>query len=581
MRSVPEAVERTRAGDVRAGEARIAHGSPAAMFLLMALHESAALALPLAAGQAVGRLLARDWDGFLVWALLMIALPLVEGLLLWAWEWTQGCGAEEAGTALQRGVLARMLSTSVGWFVPRQTGVLVTRATQDIRYLVDHDRVRWQAVRSVFALAVICVVLAQYHPLLTLAALLAAVPQLVRLRWAAHDARRVAADVVAGTETVNEYLRERLDFLRFTRSSGAGAWEHHQYDRLLRRTVGPAREARARLDARTAAVSGGLQTFGTLTLMASGSWLAARGAIGADGFVVAFGYLARIGVAAADWTAWFRRAAQAGQRRTRIAEIMAAPPEPAGSGTPPSRVDHIEIHDLTFHHPGRPEVLSGISCTLRRGEVTALVGASGSGKSTLCDLLSALTRPASGRILVNGDTDLADLGPQRWRSRVVYVAQFPYFFTGPLDDNLHLADVADADIARFVRVLGLEGVIERIRRQPGEELVPGKLSGGQRQRLGLLRGAARAAADRPVLAVFDEPTSAVDSLTEQQAMRVVTELRDVTPVLLVAHRMSTVRHADRVLVLDNGQIVEDGPPDELAARGGAFARLRAQEETAT
>ncbi len=216
--------------------------------------------------------------------------------------------------------------------------------------------------------------------------------------------------------------------------------------------------------------------------------------------------------------------------------------------------------------------LDGASFALASPGLTALVGASGAGKSTVLHALLGLVPLASGRITVGG-VPLAELDPDDWLARVAWVPQRPHVFAGTVRDNLALArpGASDADIEAAARAALLHDAVTAL--PQGYDTVLGErglgLSGGQVQRLALARALLK---DAPLL-LLDEATAQLDAHTQAAISQRLRELARQRTMLVAAHRLSTVMHANHVVVLDGGRVVEQGRPDELLAAGGAFAAL--------
>ena len=258
----------------------------------------------------------------------------------------------------------------------------------------------------------------------------------------------------------------------------------------------------------------------------------------------------------------------------RIQQVLDAPTRSAGdtvlsdAGEPP----RIAFEDVTFSYGGEP-VLQNLTVALEPGTTTAIVGPSGSGKSTILGLIAGLHEPDRGRVLF-GDIDLATVGPEARRAAVSVVFQHPYLFDGSLRDNILVGDpAADADtLAGATRLARVDELAARL--PDGEQTAVGEagsaLSGGERQRVSIARALVKPA---PVLLV-DEATSALDTENEAAVVDALTDdLRPRTRVI-VAHRLASIRRADRVLFVDDGRIVEDGTIDELLAEGGPHQRFR-------
>jgi len=258
----------------------------------------------------------------------------------------------------------------------------------------------------------------------------------------------------------------------------------------------------------------------------------------------------------------------------RLEDVFNYPLEPLppmDDAAPRKLSGALEARTLSFSYgPLDPLVVEGFQLDLRPGARVALVGLSGSGKSTIGRLLAGLQRPRGGEILMDG-VRLDALSSDTFVSSVAYVDQDIFMFEGTLRDNLTLwaQDVPEPEL---VRALKDAAIWDEVCSRPGGLDTPvqeggANFSGGQRQRLEI----ARALVADPALLILDEATSALDPLTE----KVIDEnlrLRGCACVI-IAHRLSTIRDSDEILVLDRGRIVERGVHNDLAARGGLYARM--------
>ncbi|WP_205693591.1 ABC transporter ATP-binding protein, partial [Cellulomonas sp. IC4_254] len=243
----------------------------------------------------------------------------------------------------------------------------------------------------------------------------------------------------------------------------------------------------------------------------------------------------------------------------------------AAEGEDGARPEAVALDHVSFAYPGGRPVLDDVSFTVPRGGRVALIGPSGSGKSTVAALVQAHLRPGSGAVRVGGHD--ATAVPVEWvRAQTAVVAQTTYLFTGTLADNLRLA-APDADDERLWHALAeanladdVRGFPDRLATRVGERGL--SLSGGQAQRLAVARALLK---DAPVL-LLDEPTSQVDAASEAALVDALDRAGEGRTVVVVAHRLSTVRGADEVLVLAEGRIVEQGPPDRLGGIDSYYAR---------
>ena len=216
--------------------------------------------------------------------------------------------------------------------------------------------------------------------------------------------------------------------------------------------------------------------------------------------------------------------------------------------------------------------LAGLDLTIAAGERVAVVGPSGAGKSTLLQLLLGFVRPDAGTIQADGQP-LDRLDPADWRRHLAWVPQRPHLFAGTLADNLRLAH-PEAGEAELHQALERAHCMEFVKRLPqGLETPVGDgghpLSGGQRQRLALARAFLRPAR----LVLLDEPTAHLDLKSEARIQAAVDELAERATLIVVAHRLASVRRAERILVLDQGRLVEEGSHQALLEQGGFYAQL--------
>ncbi|MBM3553399.1 MAG: glucan ABC transporter ATP-binding protein/ permease [Alphaproteobacteria bacterium] len=320
----------------------------------------------------------------------------------------------------------------------------------------------------------------------------------------------------------------------------------------------------------------------TLTILAIfllGVWLHLRGQA-TIGEIVAFMSFATMLIARLEQVVGFVNVLF--QQSAKIAEFFAVlDTQPSVADRPGARdaerlTGAVEFENVTFSYDGRRPAVRDVSFTAKPGETIALVGATGSGKSTTLGLLHRAFDPDSGSVKIDG-VDIRDFTLSSLRRNIGVVFQEPMLFARSIEDNLRIGN-PDATEEEIAQALELAQATEFVSRQSdGKATRVGErgrsLSGGERQRLSI----ARALLKNPPIMVFDEATSALDATTERMIQKALEAAMKGRTTFVIAHRLATVRGADRILVFDQGEIVESGGFDELVARGGRFATLAAAQ----
>ncbi|MBL6458414.1 ATP-binding cassette domain-containing protein [Belnapia sp. T6] len=485
---------------------------------------------------------------------------------------------ERVAADLRRDVFAHLLTLSPAYYERARTGDILSRLTADVALLQAlTGSALSQGLRNVLTGAGAFVMLLVTSP--KLAGIVAIVLPFVigpmigfgrRERRLSRTAQERVADlgdtaeeVLNGLRTVQAFTHEPVDRARYA------AQVEGSVAAALRR-IG----TRALLILVVILLGFGAVTF---ALWVGGQDVIAGRMTGGElsAFVLYAVMLATSGASLSEVWGEIQRAAGAAERLLELLAERPAITAPAAPLVLPAPRGRIEFRDVTFHYPTRPDrsALEGFSLTVEPGETVALVGPSGAGKTTVLQLLLRFYDPQSGRILLDG-ADIARLEPAALRGRLGLVPQDPVIFSTTARENIRFGrpDASGAEIEAAMRAASaefLEALPEGLDTHLGTRGVT--LSGGQRQRVAIARAILR----DPAVLLLDEATSALDAESERAVQGALERLARGRTTLVVAHRLATVRRADRIVVLEGGRIIASGPHDTLVREGGLYSRLAA------
>ena len=521
----------------------------------------------------------RDWT-FIGWQLVLLVAVFGVQQALSAWR---GLLLERAGQAFTRDLrltlYRKLQGQSAAYFEGQRTGDLIARVTGDVDALQDvlvrgTDAVLANALRLIGVIGIFIALqpllgVLTTLPMIAVALMLRRYARTVRPAYRAARARlgdlsALITDRLSGIRVVQGFAREDAEAERI-RALGNELYAEGVKAVTIRNRAFP----RARF----------VGNLGNVIMLGGGAWLIMAGQFTLGGLLAYRGYgryfygpiddLVNIGDL-------LQRAEASGRR---VFEVLDAPvpvqDRPGAQPLPQPVRGDLRFENVTFgYDPARP-ILRDVTLHIPAGQRVALLGESGAGKSTLLALVTRTFDPQHGRVTLDGH-DLRDLTLRSLRENAAVMAQDTFLFHDTVLNNVRYArpDATDAEVDAALRAAHAHTFVHAL--PDGLQTVVGergvRLSGGQRQRLSI----ARTLLARPSLLLLDEPTSAVDAESETQVVAALDELTRGRTALIVTHRPSLARTADRVIVLAGGRIVEDGHPDTLRRRGGAYATLERQ-----
>ena len=525
----------------------------------------------------------RDFRGIVTLGFVAMLIFIVKGLATYGATVTLSKIGSHIIADNQRRLFDKLLQKDIGFFADRHSSEFISRLTTGtVSVWVVINLLITAIGRDLMSLIGLCAVMVIQDPVMSIAGFITVPPAVLFLGKLVRRVRRIARMQFTGGTKIIETVQEALQGIRMVkafalesemkRRLGVSVSEVEQESNKMARVANrasPLMETLGGLAIALASVYGGYRVIYTgATPGEFVSFLAA--------FLLAFEpakRLARLNIDLSNGLVGVRV----------LYEVMDSPAgEPDDSAMPSLTLSdaRVEFDNVDFAYQAGTPVLRGMSFLAERGKVTALVGPSGGGKSTVLNLLLRFYEADSGKISVDRQ-NIAKVSRGSLRNEIAYVGQIVHLFRGTIRDNIALGKVG-ADEAEIVAAAKAAHAHEFILSFPaGYDTPVGEhglqLSGGQRQRISIARALIK---DAPII-LLDEATASLDSESELQVQQALAELCNGRTTIVVAHRLSTIMHADRILVVENGAVVESGRHDELLRKSGRYAsfyRLQLKEQ---
>ena len=546
----------------------------------------AAIAIPKMLGSAIDEAISsglrRD---LLILGLAIVATSVLRGVFSYTQNYMSEALSQMAAYDLRNDFFRKLQSLSFGYHDRQQTGNLMSKATADVeavRRFTSMGMIR--LLSSVMMVTGVAGLMLMTNWRLALVTLLFVPPIVWRAASMGRRLRATWMTVQAETGHLTTVLQENLSGMRVVKAFGAREFEEAKFERRASRVADETYSA-----ARLFASQGALMTLiftsatGAILLVGGGEVASERLTPGdLAAFILLMGLLA-MPIRMGGWmVSTFSRAASAGQRIFDVLDAESPVQERPGAAELAGVRGSVEFRDVSLSYDSSTPAVRGIDLEARPGELVAILGAPGSGKSTVVQLIPRFYDASEGSITIDG-VDVRDVTLASLRRNVGIVLQDVFVFAASIRENIAYGaeDASMEDVVRAARVAQLDDFIRGLPR--GYESMVGergvRLSGGQRQRLAIAR---TVLLDPPIL-ILDDSTSSVDMATEFRIQQAMAEVVKGRTTFVIAHRLSTVRKADKIVVLEDGEIAEEGSHEDLMERGGLYRRiydlqLRPQEE---
>lgn len=511
-----------------------------------------------------------------LFAMILMALFVIQSAATWVRHYLMSWIGERVVSDLRKEVFGKLLSLPPSWFNERRTGELVGRLASDVTTIENVVGSELSiALRNVVQLIGGLALLFYENVRLSAYILLVIPPLIVGVVFLGRKIRRMSKRVQDSLADASGRVQEALGAIDTVQIFGQENAETKRYNASVDQVFADTLHL-TRWRATFISISGLAGFFAIAMILWLGGRAVVAGDISPGGLTTFLLYSMIVATALGSLTGIWSSLQKAAGATERLFEIVDEQSDIKSPETPAEmpRSHQIDLRNITFHYPQShgDAALKDVSLTIREGEKVALVGPSGSGKTTITKLVARFYDPQEGSVELGG-TSLASLSLEAMRARLAFVNQEPVLLSGSIRENLIFGkeNASDEDIRQALRDASAEEFVSNFQfgvdTQVGERGV--QLSGGQKQRIAIARALLR----NPEILVLDEATSNLDAKSETVVQRALETLMQGRTTLIVAHRLATVQHADRIVVMDRGQILHIGTHEELMKKSELYRHL--------
>ena len=477
---------------------------------------------------------------------------------------------------LKKTIFGAIERLSLGFFTSRQTGGLMTQINNDSNTIYDFFcNILPYFIINVVKVAVLVVLLLLIDPLLSLLSLMVIPVSFIVMRIGYAKNRKLHAKRYSSQRSMTSFLSDELSGMRVVKAFSKEKEEIERFDARSAR-LAEADIRRGVFNTFFSPLSGFiLYTLGNLVALGVGGWFVIQGRLDYADLMMFTTYMNMIYAPLFFFSEMSEMTADCSNSLQRLFEIMDSQPEVCEAENP-VRCDmfqgDVRFDNVSFSYIKNHKVIDNVSFSVEAGRTLGIVGHTGAGKSTLANLLIRLYDPESGTVTIDG-TDIKKLAFADLYRNIAIVSQETYLFMGTILENIRYArsDASYDEVIAAARAAGAHDFIVKLPDAYDTKIGFGykDVSGGERQRLSIARAILR----NPKILILDEATAAMDTETERKIQSALTELVKGKTTIMIAHRLSTLRDADSLIVIENGKVAESGTHDELMARDGVYHKL--------